>query len=73
MIVQRLLEAQEHEGYLRDDLLKTIAREANVPLYRVQEIASFFPHFRHEWDKPSRVEIKVCRDMACHLRGAIGY
>ncbi len=70
MIVQRLLEAQEHEGFLRDELLKSVAREASVPLYRVQEVASFFPHFRREWDKPARVEVKVCRDMACHLRGS---
>src|SRR5262249_33052962 len=41
-----------------------------VPLYRVEEVASFFPAFRREWEKPAAVEVKVCRDMTCHLRGA---
>lgn len=70
MIIQRLQEIHERQGFLRDEDLAAVAREAEVPLYRVQELVSFFPHFRREWDKPARVEIKVCRDMACHLRGA---
>lgn len=70
MIVQRLQAVQEERGYLPDAELEKVAREARVPLYRVQEVASFFPHFRREWDRPPRVEIHVCRDMACHLRGA---
>lgn len=70
MIVQRLLEIQERLGYLPDAELERVAREAGVPLYRVQEVAGFFPHFRQEWNKPPRVEIRVCRDMSCHRAGA---
>jgi formate dehydrogenase beta subunit len=70
MIVQRLLAIQHDVGYLPDAELARVAREANVPLYRVQEVASFFPHFRREWSKPPRVEIHVCRDMSCHRAGA---
>ena len=70
MIVQRLHEIQDRVGYLPDDQLARVAREAGVPLYRVQEVASFFPHFRQEWNPPPRVEIRVCRDMSCHLAGS---
>src|SRR5690349_22974474 len=70
MIVQRLHEIQDRVGYLPDAELAAVAREAGVPLYRVQEVASFFPHFRQEWNKPPRVEVRVCRDMSCHLAGA---
>ncbi|HEX3150176.1 MAG TPA: NAD(P)H-dependent oxidoreductase subunit E [Gemmataceae bacterium] len=70
MIVQRLHEIQNRIGYLPDAELAKVAREANVPLYRVQEVAGFFPHFRQEWNKPPRVELRVCRDMSCHLAGS---
>ena len=70
MIVQRLHEIQDRLGFLPDAELAKVAREANVPLYRVQEVAGFFPHFRQEWNKPPRVELRVCRDMSCHLAGS---
>jgi NADH:ubiquinone oxidoreductase subunit F (NADH-binding)/NADH:ubiquinone oxidoreductase subunit E len=70
MIVQRLREIQNRYGFLPDAELQQLAAVSGTPLYRIQEIASFFPHFRQEWDKPPRVEIHVCRDMACHLAGA---
>ena len=70
MIVQRLHEIQDRIGFLPDAELARVAREAGVPLYRVHEVASFFPHFRQEWNPPPRVEVRVCRDMSCHLAGA---
>lgn len=70
MIVERLRTIQERFGYLPDDELKQLAEDTHTPLYRIQEVASFFPHFRQEWNKPPEVEVLVCRDMSCHLRGA---
>ena len=70
MIVQRLLTIQKESGFLPDKALKALARETGTPLYRIQEVASFFPHFRQEWNPPPFVEIKVCRDMSCHLAGS---
>src|SRR4029077_19833821 len=37
-------------------------------LHRINEVISFFPHFRRE--PPPDVDVRVCRDIACHLRGA---
>src|SRR5262245_31442301 len=68
MIVQALREIQARRGYLPEEELTTLASRAQVPLCRIQEIASFFPHYRLH--KAPDVEIQVCRDMACHLRGA---
>jgi NADH:ubiquinone oxidoreductase subunit F (NADH-binding) len=42
-----------------------------MPLHRLHEVASFFPHYRLE--PPPTLEIKVCRDMSCHLRGAADF
>ncbi|MGL4420232.1 MAG: NAD(P)H-dependent oxidoreductase subunit E, partial [Gemmataceae bacterium] len=68
--VQRLREIQSRFGYLPDAQLKRLSADTGVPLYRIQEVASFFDSFRQEWDKPARVEIKVCRDYTCHHAGA---
>jgi len=70
MIVQRLREIQNTHGYLPDVELVKLSQEIKAPLYRLQEVASFFPHFRQQWSPPPYVEIKVCRDMSCHLAGA---
>ncbi len=70
MIVQRLRALQNEFGYLPDAKLRDLARELDVPLYRIQEVAGFFPLFRQEWNKPPYVEVQVCRDMTCHHRGA---
>jgi NADH:ubiquinone oxidoreductase subunit E len=68
MIVQELTQIQERRGYLPKDELKRLSQRLNVPLHRLHEVASFYPLFRLE--APPAVEVKVCRDMACHLRGA---
>ena len=70
MLVQRLRKIQDLHGYLPDDELKQLAKETGTPLSKIQDVAGFFPHFRQSWNKPPTVEVKVCRDMACHLRGA---
>jgi NADH:ubiquinone oxidoreductase subunit F (NADH-binding) len=68
MIVQGLLDIQQRYGYLPQEELEFLALRADVPLYRVQELTTFFPHFRRE--KPPELSIHVCRSMTCHLRGA---
>src|SRR5438477_7859532 len=64
-LITRLLELQESQGYLTDELLRQAAREAKVPLYRMQGLVSFYPHFRTT--SPPKKSIAVCRDMACWL------
>jgi NADH:ubiquinone oxidoreductase subunit F (NADH-binding)/NADH:ubiquinone oxidoreductase subunit E len=71
-IVQELHEIQERSGYLpKEELVALSRRRKGMPLHRLHEVASFFPHFRLE--PPPTLEVKVCRDMACHLRGAVDF
>jgi NADH:ubiquinone oxidoreductase subunit E len=70
MIVQRLREIQNRFGFLPDAELKKLAAESGVPLYRIEEVSSFFPAFKLERTDPPEIEMRVCRDMTCHLRGA---
>lgn len=68
MLLPQLRAIQERVGYLDDDELKRLAIRLEVPLHRIHEVISFFPHFRRT--APPAVEVRVCRDIACHLRGA---
>ena len=68
MIVQELVAIQERCGYLPQEELRVLARRKSVPLHRIHEVASFYPLFKLQ--PPPVVEVKVCRDMACHLRGS---
>lgn len=68
MILPPLRAMQERLGYLPKDELEAFSNEAGVPLHRINEVISFFPHFRRE--PPPDAEALVCRDLACHLRGA---
>jgi NADH:ubiquinone oxidoreductase subunit F (NADH-binding)/NADH:ubiquinone oxidoreductase subunit E len=70
MLLPQLRAIQERIGYLPDEELKRLADRLDVHLHRIHEVISFFPHFRRK--PPPDVEVRVCRDIACHLRGAAG-
>ena len=68
MIIQELNLIQKAHSYLPAEELQALSRRINVPLYRLHGVASFYPHFRMQ--PPPAVDIRVCHDMACQLRGA---
>lgn len=68
MIIDELRLIQEQHGYLPTDQLRTLSARTNTPLYQIQGVASFFPHFRLR--PPPTGDLAICADMACHLRGA---
>jgi formate dehydrogenase/NADH-quinone oxidoreductase subunit F len=59
--------AQAEHGFLGEPVLRDLAKRANVPLHRLQQLVSFYPHFRTT--PPPRVELAVCRDLSCALAG----
>jgi NADH:ubiquinone oxidoreductase subunit F (NADH-binding)/NADH:ubiquinone oxidoreductase subunit E len=68
MMIHELHAIQEQHGYLPAEALQNLSRDLNEPLYRLYGLASFYPHFR--LDPPPATQIRVCRDVSCHLRGA---
>ncbi len=66
-LIPLLIQAQATHGHLSEPVLRELAREANVPLHRLQQLVSFYPHFRTT--PPPRVELLVCRDVSCWLAG----
>ncbi len=55
-------------GYLTREDKEAVARETGAAPYRIQALVTFFPHFRES--PPPPVQVNVCRDMSCHLRGS---
>src|SRR5438105_12228854 len=67
-LVPALHRIQDQFGYLKPEALEEFSKKSGVPLYRLQALASFFPHFR--LTPPRKVTLRVCRDLSCHLAGA---
>ena len=68
MLIQEFHRIQEEHGYLPSKALRELSDRTGTPLYHLQAVSSFFPHYRRE--KPPLVELRVCQDMACHMAGA---
>src|SRR5688500_8770843 len=68
MLIDDLKALQERRGFLAAEDIREYAERTNTPLYQIQAVASFYPHFRLE--PPPRREIHVWVALACHLKGA---
>jgi NADH:ubiquinone oxidoreductase subunit F (NADH-binding)/NADH:ubiquinone oxidoreductase subunit E len=68
IIIEGLRAIQHQHGYLPTAALQELSERINVPLYHLHGVATFFPHFR--LTPPPPVELRICQDMSCHLRGA---
>ncbi len=67
-LIRELERLQAELGHLDRACLSELAARLRVPLYRLEGLVSFYPHFRTE--PPPAVTIAVCRDVSCHLAGA---
>ena len=67
MIFDDLREIQEQYGYLPGAQLEALSKRTETPLYRINSVADFYPHFR--LTPPPKVSVRICADMACHVRG----
>jgi NADH:ubiquinone oxidoreductase subunit F (NADH-binding)/NADH:ubiquinone oxidoreductase subunit E len=68
LIVQELRALQAQFGFLPAEQLDELSKRIDVPISRLHGVASFFPHFR--LTPPPRADVRICRDMSCHLQGA---
>jgi NADH:ubiquinone oxidoreductase subunit F (NADH-binding)/NADH:ubiquinone oxidoreductase subunit E len=68
VLVPALHRIQQQFGYLKPEALQEFSKETGVPQYRLQAVASFFPHFL--LTPPKKVVLQVCRDLSCHLAGS---
>jgi formate dehydrogenase/NADH-quinone oxidoreductase subunit F len=67
-LIPALNAIQDRVGWLPREELVSLSHEVHRPLYEIEGLISFYPHFRT--DPPKPVELRVCHDLSCWLRGA---
>jgi NADH:ubiquinone oxidoreductase subunit F (NADH-binding)/NADH:ubiquinone oxidoreductase subunit E len=67
-LIPSLNAIQGEHGWLPREELVRLGRETKRPLYEIEGLITFYPHFRVA--PPPRVEVTVCRDLSCWLHGA---
>ena len=66
-LLRALMQLQHDKGFVDDEALRLLSQEQNVPLYRLEGLVSFYPHFRRT--PPKRLTVRVCRDVCCRMNG----
>jgi len=67
-LIQIMLEIQEENNWLPKEALERVANRLEVPMTRVQHIATFYKAF--SLVPKGRHQVHVCMGTACHVRGA---
>jgi NADH-quinone oxidoreductase subunit E len=67
-LIQVLLEIQSENHWLPKEAIERISEKLQVPLTRIQHIATFYKAF--SLVPKGRHKIHICMGTACHVRGA---
>ena len=67
-LIQVLLEIQRENHWLPKEVLTRVGERLDVPLRRIQHIATFYKAF--SLSPKGRHEVHICMGTACHVRGA---
>jgi formate dehydrogenase len=73
LLIEYLHGLNDHFGVLHDRHLVALARQMNLPMAEVYEVASFYHHFeivRGDDAVAPRLVLRVCDSLSCHLAGA---
>ncbi|MFY9809041.1 MAG: NAD(P)H-dependent oxidoreductase subunit E, partial [Pseudonocardiaceae bacterium] len=66
-LIPELNAIQSRLGWLPREKLEALARRMRRPLYEIEGLISFYPHFRIQ--PPPTVALHACRDLSCWLAG----
>src|SRR3954452_22974713 len=67
-LIPALTAIQRRCGWLPREELVALSRDVRRPLYEIEGIVSFYPHFRTS--PPKAVQLAVCHDLTCWLHGS---
>jgi formate dehydrogenase beta subunit len=67
-LIPALQAIQERLGWLPREELEALSRDTHRPLYEIQGLISFYPHFRTS--PPPPAALHACHDLSCWLQGA---
>ena len=68
-LLTRMMALQAEHGALSDETLRTLAKEARVPLYKLEGLRGFYPVFRTE--PGAKLHVQVCRDLSCAMKAGL--
>ncbi len=68
-IAKMLQDSQHEHGFIQSSEIQRISDQVGEPVRVIQDVISFFPHFRKT--PPPKCHVYVCRDMSCRLRGSV--
>jgi NADH-quinone oxidoreductase subunit E len=67
-LIQVLLDIQSEHSWLPKEALERVAERLQVPMTRIQHIATFYKAF--SLVPKGRHQVHICMGTACHVRGA---
>src|SRR3954454_3292709 len=67
-LIPALNAIQQRCGWLPRDELVALSRDVRRPLYEIEGLISFYPHYRTT--EPKAVQVAVCPDLTCWLHGS---
>jgi NADH:ubiquinone oxidoreductase subunit E len=68
ILIHALQQIQEDNGFLPEDVLRTLSRNLDIPLSEIYGVASFYKMF-HFKPRGKKV-VRVCLGTACYVRGS---
>jgi formate dehydrogenase len=72
LLIENLHKLNDFHRGLRERHLVALARQMNLPMAEVFEVATFYHHFEvlREGQEPARLTVRVCDGLSCEMRGA---
>ncbi len=67
-LIPELVRIQREHGWLPREELVRLGRDRRRPLYEIEGLISFYPHFLTA--PPKQVEVACCHDLSCWLNGS---
>ena len=68
-LFRELEQIQEQTGVITAQDMERVAERRGMSVREVNAAVTFFPHLRTK-PREARVEVMICDDMSCHLRGS---
>jgi len=68
ILINKLREIQEKEGYLSEEALKKLSLELKIPISRLYGVATFYSMFHTK--KQGKYIIELCASPSCFLNGS---
>jgi formate dehydrogenase len=72
LLIEHLHLLNDAYGGLRERHLVALAKEMNLPMAEVFEVATFYHHFEvlREGEAPAKLTVRVCDGLSCEMAGA---